>query len=149
MQSRIRTNAGFLANLTFSIFSVIGIFITTPLIIRNYDQDIYLLWSIVNSICGLLFILDFGITSVASREFLKSAGNPSEFSWSRWTRFRIFHNKILAIGTLFLLIIFYFQWQHKNLVGFSIENIFVFFFILVGTVATILSHQQIIKFQII
>jgi hypothetical protein len=148
MLTKIRSNAGFLSNLMFSLTSIVGTFLLTPIIIKAYGKEVFILWSIVNSICALLFIVDFGITSVASRQFLKAHQHSRLFSWRTWRNYLYFHNKIIAISSLILTAGFLTQMNHKNFNVENLQNLLIFIFTLMGTIATILSHQQIIKFQV-
>jgi len=149
MHRKFRQHIGFLANLAFTLTSVLGVFLMTPLIIRNYGQGVYLLWSLVNSACGLLFILDFGITSVIAREFLEVFKEATNFSRRIWKRFLVFHGKILFTGAGFVILIFIFQSNMGHVFKFSYQNLLIFLFTLLATLATIASHQQVIKFQVI
>jgi hypothetical protein len=148
MITKIKSNAGFLSNLTFSLTSIFGTFLLTPIIIKAYGKDIFILWSIVNSICALLFIVDFGITSVASRQFLKAHQHSKFFAWHTWGKYLHFHNRLILISSLILTAGFLTQMNHQNFKMGNLQNLLIFIFTLIGTIATVLSHQQIIKFQI-
>lgn len=148
MRIRISQHASFLANLAFTLSSVIGMLLMTPLIIKNYGQGIYLLWSLVNSACGLLFIVDFGITSVVAREFLEVFKKTANFSEKVWRGFLVFHGRILLVCSLVVSLVFILQWNQGNIFKFSPQNLLIFIFTLIATLATIVSHQQVLKFQI-
>jgi hypothetical protein len=45
-------------------------------------------------------------------------------------------------------LIFVFQWNQGNIFKFSTQNLLIFIFTLIATLATIVSHQQVLKFQI-
>ena len=149
MQKNLKLNAGFIANLCFQLTSIVGMFLMSPIMLKNYGKDVFIIWSIVNSICALLFIVDFGITSIAAREILKSVQTPNLFSWKSWKNFIIFHTKLIAFFSIFLSFIFIVHLSYQNKSGTNFQNLLIFIFTLIGTIAVILSHQQIIKFQIL
>lgn len=145
---KIKKHSAVVLMLLFSIITSSGILLTTPLILRNYSGATYILWSISNSICALLFIFDFGITSVASQKFLSFFKNAKIFSKDSWIAFLRFHSKVLIISSLSLLTIFLLQIYFQNNLPISISSVTVFLFTILSTVLTIIGHQQIIKYQI-
>ncbi len=148
MLARIRYQAGFLANLTFTLSSVMGVLLMTPLIMKNYGQGKYLLWTLANAVCALLFIVDFGITSVVARKFIEIFEKPIDFSIEIWRGFLTFHVKILCVGSLLVSLTFAVLWYQGAIIIFSAQNLLIFIFTLIATLATILSHQQVLKFQV-
>jgi hypothetical protein len=145
---KIKKHSGVISTLLFSIITSFGILLMTPLILQNYGQNIYIVWSISNSICALLFIFDFGITSVASQKFLGFFKNTGIFSKDSWTTFLRLHSTILLSASLLLLIIFSFQISFQNNLQTSINSVVIFLITMFSTLATIVCHQQVVKYQI-
>jgi hypothetical protein len=144
----LRKHSGVISTLVFSIITTLGVLFMTPLVLQNYGSKLYILWSISNSVCALLFILDFGITSVASQKFLTLFERTGVFSRDTWREFIRFHSKTLALASIFLLAIFILQiYLQKNL-QFSLYYLTIFILTVVSTLITILCHEQIIKYQI-
>ena len=144
----VRKHSGVISTLLFSIITSSGILLMTPLILQNYGKSIYILWSISNSICALLYIFDFGITSVASQKFLSFFKNTGIFSKDYWTAFLHLHSKFLVLASLLLLIIFLFQIYFQKNLRISISSVAIFLITMLSTLTTIVCHQQIIKYQI-
>lgn len=140
---------GFYSNLILSLSTSVGLFLIIPLIISNYGQKALLIWSLVSSYCGLLLIFDFGITSVMARKLSELFKDTSSFSSRIWGHFLKFHAKILFIGSVLVFLIFIFQSIFGNILGLYTENILIFSFLLVATLSTIASHQQILKFHLL
>jgi len=145
---KIREHSGVISTLLFSIITSSGILLMTPLILQNYGSNIYILWSISNSICALLFIFDFGITSVASQKFLSFFKNTKTFSKDSWVAFLRFHSKVLILASLSLLTFFFLQIHFQKNLRISISSVAIFLIILLSTLITVICHQQIIKYQI-
>jgi hypothetical protein len=149
MRIKIKQHLGFLANITLALSTIVGVFLMTPLILKTYGQEVFLVWSLVNSACGLLLIVDFGITSVMARKFLELFQKPSSFSKKTWGDFLSFHAVILAIGSGLVIVVFLIQSSFGNVFRISTQNVLVFAFLLIATLSTIACHQQIMKFQIL
>lgn len=145
---KIRKHSGVISTLLFSIITSSGILLMTPLILENYGRNIYILWSISNSICALLYIFDFGITSVASQKFLSFFKNTKIFSKDSWVAFLRFHSKVLILASLSLLTIFFLQIYFQKNLRISISSVAIFLITILSTLTTVICHQQIIKYQI-
>ncbi len=144
----IRKHSAVISTLLFSVTTSGGILLMTPLIIQNYGKSLYILWSVSTSICALLFIFDFGITSVASQKFLSHFKKTGTFTIQSWKLFLRFHSKILISVALLLLTIFILQTHFEKNLSMSLNYLTIFLITIVSTLITILCHQQIIKFQI-
>jgi hypothetical protein len=149
MHISVRQHVGFFANVTLTLSTIVGVFLMTPLIIRTYGQGIFLAWSLINSACGLMFIVDFGITSVMARKFHEIFQKTSNFSRRNWKDFLNFHAVIICTGSGFVIVIFLVQSSFGNVFRLSAQSFLVFIFTLTATLASIASHQQVLKFQIL
>ena len=145
---KIGKHSGVISTLLFSAITSVGILVMTPLILQNYGNSIYILWSISNSICALLFIFDFGITSVASQKFLNFFRNSGVFSRESWAAFLRLHSKVLILVSLFLLLVFILQTYYQKSLQTSISSFLIFLITMFSTLTTVICHQQIIKYQI-
>lgn len=145
---KIRKHSGVISALLLSIITSSGILLMTPLILQNYGRNIYILWSISNSICALLYIFDFGITSVASQRFLSFFKNEKTFSKASWVAFLRFHSKVLTLASLSLLTVFFLQIHFETHLQISISTFSIFLITILSTLITIICHQQIIKYQL-
>ena len=145
---KIKKHSGVISTLIFSFITSFGILLMTPIILQNYGQNIYILWSISNSICALLYIFDFGITSVASQKFLSIFKNTGIFSKDSWAAFLRLHFKVLILASISLIIIFLLQIYFQKNLRISFSSFAIFLLTILSTLTTIICHQQIIKYQI-
>lgn len=145
---KLTKNLGVITTLLFSIITSSGVMLMTPQILHNYGITIYILWSISSSIAALLFIADFGITSVASQKFLFFFKTSGIFPKTLWKSFVLFHSKILFLMSMILITIFSLQIYFDKNLEFTLNFLVIFLIIILSTLMSVISHQQIIKFQI-